>query len=223
MTRELNFEFYVGGLKTAILALLKNGNSSLSPEQPPMTGVQKFALYGGEFNNSDAVSAVKSLGSELPAVLIAYGSGKDKGNAATGILNGEQIEFEHSCGFVVIVVCNNFRKGGAERATNVDKMVAEVRQLLGGVQFEVNIAETGQPQQLELLNHTPFRFAGVETFFLLSDLTAMAVSFTTSFKEWTRDRRVVSVGTADEILLDIELNGNSSAPEFNLPGVVVGE
>ena len=102
-------------------------------------------------------------------------------------------------------------------------MVAEARGLLGGVQFETNIAETGEPEQMELLNHTPLMFAGVETLLLLSDLTALAVSFTTSFKEWTRDRRIVNVGHANTILFDIEANENNVSPAFNLPGVVGGK
>jgi hypothetical protein len=220
MSVKLDFGFYIEGLKAAILSLLKNGNPNLSPVQLPMTGVQKFARYAGEFNTTDIMSAVKSLGSDLPAVLVAYHSGKDRQNAATGNLDGEQIEFEHTCGFVVIVVSNNLRKGGAPRITTADKMAGEARQLLGGVQFAVNVAAEGEPEQLELLNHTPLMFVGVETVLLLSDLTALSVSFRTSFKEWTPDRRVVSVGTADEILLNIEINGMDTPPAFNLPGVI---
>lgn len=223
MSVKLDFNFYVGGLKAAILNLLKNGNTSLVPPQPPMTGVQKFAPYAGEFNAVDVVSAVKSLASNLPAVLVAYGSGKDKRQAASGVTEDEPIEFEHSCAFIVIVVSNNLRKGGVPRVTNADKMTGEARQLLGGIQFETNVAETGQPAEVKLLNHTPLEFAGVETLLLLSDLTALAVSFTTSFKEWTPPRRVANIGNANEILLDIELNGLDIPPAFNLPGVGFGD
>lgn len=231
MSRKLDFEFYVGGLKTAILALLKNGNSTASPVQPPMTGVQKFAPYHGEFNGADLMSAMKGLAANLPAVLVAYGSGRDKQNAGVGNLDGEPIEFEHSCGLVVIVVCNNLRIGGAQRVTTADKMVGEARQLLGGVQFVKDSSEAGEPEHLELLNHTPLMFAGVETLLLLSDLTALAVSFTTSFKEWTPNRRVEISGTIDEILIGIdprldvdeEDEESDNPPAFNLPGVVNGE
>lgn len=209
MSVKLDFNFYVAGMRAAILSLLKNGNSLLAPAQPPMTGVVKFAPYNGELSPANTVSAIKSLAADLPAVLVAYGSGKDKQNAATGTLHNEPIEFEHRCGFVVFVVCNNLRQGNQPRPTTVDRMVAETRQLLGGVQFEIDISEEGEPEQLEPLNHTPLVFAGVETVLSLSDLTALAVSFTTSFKEWTPDRRIVAVGTADEILLDI-------FPEWNL-------
>lgn len=231
MSRKLDFNFYVAGLKTAIINLLKNGNPSLSPIQLPMTGVRKFAPYGGELNSWEMTSVLKSLASDLPAVLVAYGSGKDRRNAATGTLADEPIEFEHSCGFVVIVACNNFRLGGEPRATTAERMAGEARQLLGGVQFEIDIAEDGQPEHLELLNHTPLIFAGVETLLLLSDLTALAVSFTTSFKEFTPNRRVIQDATVDEILLDmgtggsyvppdIEDEGENIQPAFNLPGIV---
>lgn len=231
MSKKLDFNFHVGGLKAAILGLLKNGNPLLIPAHLPMTGVKKFASYDGEFNAGDATSSIKALTPHLPAVLVAYGSGKDRPNAATGMLHGEPIEFEHSCGFVVIVACNNLRIGGAQRTTTVDQMVSEARQLLGGVQFEIDVSDEGQPAQMEPLNHTPLMFDGVENLLLLSDLTALAVSFTTSFKEWTPNRRVVSAGTADEILLDMENGGNNIPhnvlndgrnllPEFNTPGVV---
>lgn len=202
-SKKLDFEFYVAGLKTAILGLLKNGNPSLIPAQLPMTGVQKFAPYNGEFNPGDVTSSIKELASNLPAVLVAYGSGKDRPNAATGTLHGEPIEFEHSCGFVVIVACNNLRIGAAQRTTTVDRMVSEVRRLLGGVQFEFDVSEAGQPAQMEPLNHTPLMFDGVETLLLLSDLTALAVSVTTSFKEWTANRSVVSAGDVEQILLGV--------------------
>ena len=215
MSRKLDFEFYVGGLETAILALLKNGNADIN--QAGMTGVKTFATYAGELDRDKLIEALKALSPRFPLVLASYGSGADKRKAATGMLPGEPIENEHHCGFVVIVACNDLR-GEQARKTTAYKMIAEVRQLLGGVQFEIAIDEE---DEAEPLNHAPLALAGVETIGRLPDLTAYAAHFETMFHEWTPDRRVVIAGRADEILLGIEPSvENENLPSAeNLPGI----
>lgn len=214
---KLDFNFYVSNLEGAILNLLKNGNSEISPAQPGMSEVKSFATYAGELDRETLILALQGLGSlPLPLVLVSYGSGTDKHKAATGLLEKEPIENEHTCGFMVLVACNDLR-GEKVRKTTAYKMIGEARQLLGGVQFEIEVEGAEFP---ELLNHTPFVFAGVETIGRLKDLTAYAIHFTTSFKEWTPDRRSVTV-QIDEILLDIEPNEYppSANNEVDLPGV----
>lgn len=207
MSRVLDFDFYVRGLEQAILALLKNGSSETN--QPGMTGVKTFATYAGELDRDKLLDALKALVPRFPLVLASYGSGTDKPKAATGILHGEPIENEHRCGFVVIVACNDLR-GEAARKTTAYKMVGEARQILGGVQFETEIADE---EEAELLNHAPLRFAGVETIGRLPDLTAYAVHFETMFHEWTPDRRIVTTtGSANEISFGTieNLNGENN-------------
>lgn len=211
-----DFNFHVSNLEKAILHLLENGDEEMSPAMPGMTGVKTFATYAGELDRETLILSLQALAPKLPLVLVSYGSGKDKQKTATGYLNNEPIENEHTCGFMVIVACNDLR-GEKGRKTVAFQMIGEARQLLGGVQFEIEIEGEENP---ELLNHSPIMFAGVETIGRLKDLTAYAVHFTTSFKEWTPDRRNVTVYPADEILLDIQPNDNPpSVIEFNLPGV----
>ncbi len=207
---QLDFAFYVGGLEQSILALLKDGNPELN--QAGMTGVKEYATYSGELNREDLIAALKSLAPRFPLVLVAYGSGKDKRKAATG-LDGDAIEIEHTCGFVVIVASNDLR-GQKQRLTSAYQMIGEARQLLGGVQFEIAVEGAD-----ELLNHSPLVPAGVETITRLPDLTAYAVHFETSFHELLADRRINAVGTADEITLDIEPIKNDIPPTANVPGV----
>ncbi len=214
MSRKLDFDFYVNGLEAAILNLLKTGNSAIS--QTGMTGVNTFATYAGELDRDTLILALQSLAPRLPLVLASYGSGGDKHKAATGFAHDEPLENEHACSFVVIVACNDLR-GEQARKVTAYKMVSDVRQRLGGVQFETLL--DGAP---ELLNHSPMMLDGVETIGRLKDLTAYAVHFRTSFKEWTPDRRVVNVYRADEIRLDVQPDGNdveNIAPTESLPGV----
>lgn len=214
ISRKLDFDFYVNGLEAAILHLLKTGNQAIS--QTGMTEVKTFATYAGELDRDTLILALQSLAPRLPLVLASYGSGSDKHKAATGFLSNEPLENEHTCDFVVIVACNDLR-GEKQRKVTAYKMVSDVRQLLGGVQFEIDLQDGGDP---ELLNHSPLMFAGVETIGKLKDLTAYAVHLKTSFKEWTPDRRVVNVYRADEILLDIEPNDTGEiAPTGTIPGV----
>jgi hypothetical protein len=209
---KLDFAFYVGGLEAGIMNLLKSGDAAL--QQAGMTGVKEFAKYSGDLDREDLVVALKSLAPRFPLVLISYGSGKDRRKAATGVIEKEPIEVEHHCGFVVIVASNDLR-GSANRITSANAMVGEVRQLLGGVQFEIEI-----DGEAELLNHSPFIPVAVETIARLPDLTAYAVHFDTMFHEWLPDRRVVFSGNVEEILLDIEANNLPAANgSNNLPGI----
>ncbi len=222
MTVKLDFNFYVSGLETAILDLLKNGNPQTDPPEAGMTGVKSFATYAGELDRNSLLAALQALAPRLPLVLASYGSGADKRKAATGMLENEPIENEHSCGFMVIVACSDLR-GEKARKASAYKMVGEARQLLGGVQFEIEVE--GEPEKI-LLNHSPFLFAGVETIARLKDLTAYAVHFTTTFKEWTKDRRV-AIENVEEIELDIDpgdFPGDDPIPpiandDLSLPGV----
>lgn len=209
---KLDFAFYVGGLEKSILNLLKAGNADL--KQPGMVGVKEFALYSGELNREDLVAALKSLAPRFPLVLVSYGSGTDKRKAATGLIDKEPIEVEHTCGFVVIVASNDLR-GKTQQKTSANQMVGEVRQLLGGVQFEVEI-----DGEAVLLNHSPFIPATVETITRIPDLTAYAVHFATSFHEWLPDRCVNVAGFANEILLGIASEvGEENSPTAGVDSV----
>lgn len=214
---RLDFAFYVGGLETSIINLLKNGNADL--EQAGMDGVKEFATYSGELDRENLINALKALAPRFPLVLVSYGSGIDKRKAATGLVDNEPIEIEHTCGFVVIVASNDLR-GLKTRKSSAYKMVGEVRQLLGGVQFEID-----NEGENEFLNHSPFVPAAVETIARLPDLTAYAVHFGTTFHEWMPDR-TITVGNVDEILLGVEPrlnvdeeNENDISLAVNLPGV----
>lgn len=229
-SNQLDFNFYVSGLEQSILGLLRDGNDELN--QTGMKDyVKDFATYSGELDDRDTlINALKALHARFPLVLSAYGSGSDQRKAATGLARDDAIEFEHRCGFVVIVASTDLR-GEKSRKGTAYRMVADVRQLLGGVQFEVELEGVTQ-----LLNHSPFEYAGVETIGRLKDLTAFAVHFATAFHEWTPNRRTVMFYPADEIILDIEPrvpsydeegndegeeNTNESAPlaVINTPGV----
>lgn len=214
-SNRLDFDFYVNGLEQSILGLLKDGNPELN--QPGMNAyVKEFGTYSGELDDRDTlINALKGLTARFPLVLAAYGSGNDRRKAATG-LTDEAIEFEHLCGFVVVVASNDLR-GEKSRKGTAYKMVADVRQMLGGIQFVIELED----EVSQLLNHSPFEFAGVETLGRLKDLTAFAVHFTTAFHEWTPNRRMMMIYPADEILLDIEppVEDENLSPTANTPGI----
>lgn len=219
---RLDFAFYVGGLEQSIINLLKDGDADL--QQPGMLGVKEFSTYSGELNREDLIAALKSLAPRFPLVLVSYGSGKDRRKAATGLIDKEPIEIEHTCGFVVIVASNDMR-GRQQQKTSAFQMVGEARQLLGGVQFETIIKGAGGvPDEDVLLNHSPLIPAAVETIVRLPDMTAYAVHFETMFHEWLPDRRV-AVSLVEEVLLDVRAEIENQIPPIgsNLPGVVRGE
>lgn len=207
----LDFEFHVSGLENAILNLLKSGDSGA--EIPAMTGVKEFATYSGELDRENLLAAIQSMASRFPLVMVAYGSGSDKRKAATGMLDKEAIEIEHSCGFIVVVASQDLR-GEKARRTSLYKMLAQVRQILGGIQFEIEVE--GEVENV-MLNHAPLIPAGVECISRLKDLTAYAVHFETMFHEWLPDRRIVPANV-EEINLNVFVE-NTNLPEFNLPGV----
>lgn len=201
---QADFEFHITGLENAILNILQNGD--LAANIPPMTNVNEFANYSGELDRENLLEAIRSFANRFPLVLVSYGSGVDKRKAATGMADKEPIENEHRCSFVVVVASDDLR-GEDERRTSAYKMIAQVRKLIGGIQFEV---ESEDESESVLLNHAPMIPAGVECISRLKDLTAFAVHFTTMFHEWMPDRRVVPT-TIEEIKLKI----HTALPEEN--------
>lgn len=204
-----DFEFHINGLENAILNLLKTGNDDLNIS--PMTGTQEFSAYSGELDRENVIDALRRSTNRFPLVMVAYGAGVDKRKAATGLLENEPIEIEHTCGFIVVVASNDFR-GEKARRSSIYKMIAEVRQNLGGVQFEIEV----ENEKL-FLNHAPLIPSAVECISRMPDLTAYAVHFETMFHEWLPDRREVQANI-EEIILDVFIE-NENLPEFNLPGV----
>ena len=204
-----DFEFHINGLENAILNLLKTGDEV--NEIPPMTGVKEFATYSGELDRENVLDALKRNTSRFPLVLVSYGAGFDKHKAATGRLENEPIEVEHSCGFIVVVASNDLR-GEKTRRVSVIKMIAETRRLLGGVQFEIEVEN-----EKFFLNHSPMMPSAVECIVKMPDVTAYAVHFDTMFHEWLPDRRQVAANV-EEIQLDVFVE-NNNLPVFNLPGV----
>lgn len=204
-----DFEFHIKGLENAILNILKSGDSSANI--PAMTGVKDFATYSGELDRDNIIAALQSMVNRFPLVMVAYGSGLDKRKAATGLIDKEPIENEHSCGFIVVVASQDLR-GEKHRRVSLYKMIADVRRLLGGIQFETEF-----DNETVMLNHAPLLPTGVECISRLKDLTAYAVHFATMFHEWLPDRRVVPANI-QEIGLNVFVE-NNNLPDFNLPGV----
>jgi|GEM_PF-3104179 len=213
MSVNLDFEFFVTGLEDSILNRLEKGDDERS--QNGMTGIKEFASYSGELEREDVIDALKREIRRFPLALVSYGSGTDKRKASTNLLFDEPIELEHRCGFVVICATNDVRSEKARRRGKIYKMISQAQQLLGGVQFEVEVES-----EKVMLNTEPFLPVAVEAVTRLPDLTAYAVHFETAFHYWLPDRRVVA-GNVEEIGLNIE---PTRQPENNfggehLPGV----
>jgi hypothetical protein len=215
-----NFDFYVSGLEQAIVNHLQTGDAAAGLQPMTAHDTTTFAIYAGELDPEVLREAINELAPRFPLVLVAYGSGADKRKAGVNLLAGEPIEIEHRCGFVVICANDDARGNDNQRLT-ANRMIGEVRQLIGGVQFAVEL----QSGERELLNHEPLLPLGVETILRLPDMTAYAAHFETMFREILPDRRTAAAGTAEEILLGVvprRDNPPIADDGNNLPGVIFG-
>lgn len=211
---SLAIDFYISGLEDAILSLLKTGDDVRAP-----LAAKDFSAYGGELDAENLKEALKMLVVRFPLVLVSYGSGQSKRKSATGVLDGEPIEFEHRCGYMVVVCSRNMR-GQSERRADAYGLIGSTVDLLGGVVFTKVINEGTEDEETITLNTQPFTLDAIECITRLPDLTAYAIHFNTSFHHWSPDRREVVAGNADEIEVNIDPT-NPPAPvlENNLPGV----
>jgi len=213
-------DFYIAGLEAAIQSQLKNGESSGEVLVRPGLGTATNVMaYGGELDDENFTRALKVLAPRFPLALVTYGSGQSKRKAATAILEGDPIEMEHQCGFMV-VLCSDNRRGKDERRADVYQLIGATVDLLGGVIFAKLINEGEENEESITLNAQPFIVDAIECITRLPDLTAYAVHFNTSFHHWLPDRRTVAAGNADEIEVNIDPTNPPASPiENNLPGV----
>ena len=216
---RLGFEFYVGSLENAIMNLLRDGDSTLKLPGLKELGAKDIAPYSGELDAEKVLDALKAQINRFPLVLASYGGGANKRKTAVNLLDGDSIEEEHECSFVVVVIAGDLRGETARRRGGVDTlgiytMIDAVTNLLGGVTFDADFIDENGTVRREPLNHQPFLPFNVEAIINRPDVTAYAVPFVTSFKYSLPDRRTVFAGTANEILLGgIPTNNPQGQPQ----------
>jgi hypothetical protein len=173
---------------------------------------KEFITYSGELDREEFVDALQKLVPRFPLVMVAYGSGVSKRKAATGMLADEPVEQEHACGFLVVLCSNDMRGQNKQRADTYGLIGATV-ELLNGIQFQ-----SGEGEEAIMLNTQPFRLETIECIARLPQLTAYALSFSTSFHHFSPDRRVVP-GAVSEIDLNIDPANPPATLAESLPGV----
>ncbi len=209
-----DFDFYVGGIEDAILALLET-------EMKPL-GVKTFATYSGELDSDNLKRAIGALAPKFPLVMVSYTDGKDINSPMESPVFGKPRVFKHECSFAVICAANdsrgeNARRRGALVGTKrmgVYQMLSKVRDLLSDLQLKA-IYEG----QEVLLTYKPLEPSATEFIARIPEVTAYAEIFDTYFKWETRDRSQAGTNVT-EFILDVDsLNALDVPEEQNLPGV----
>lgn len=214
MSSFLNrFDFNVAAIERGIIARLETGDNQTPSVKS--RGVRQISCYAGELDTTENFKdVIKKLVPKFPLILVSYGSGADK-RLNENLLYADSIEYRHDCGFVVICASNDrrgneTRRHGTAEKIGIYEMIGAITELIGGLAIEV----AGEPVC------APLEPSGVEPLMRLTDLSAFALHFSTSFRYRTPDRRAVAV-TVEEIEAHINNNSNSAVAS-NLPGVTAG-
>lgn len=207
-----DFEFYVGNIEDAILALLEQALKPL--------GVKTFELYSGDLDADSLKKAIAAIAPKFPLVMVSYTDGSDVQDPKTAPVLGKSLHFRHECSFVVICASDDARGETARRrgsATNGNRigtyrMLSKARETLSGLRLFVD--ENGTDV---VLTSQPLMPSANEYIARMPGITAYAVIFDTEFRYSTLDRR--TEGTAvSELILNV--NGNDSSTLLNeAPGV----
>lgn len=214
---NLDFEFYVGGIEDAILALLQAGMNEA--EMP----VKDFGTYSGELDSEKLKEALADLAPRFPVILVSYTDGTDEMDPKKSPVMNRSLEYRHDCSFAVICATDDARGETARRRgapikgkrLGAYQMVGKVRELLSGVRFSVSIDDTEY-----LLNTQILEPAGVENIARLENVTAFAAIFNTAFKWKTLDRTSEPIDvTRVDIGVDSLNNAGSRRTPPELPGV----
>lgn len=209
-----DFNFHIGGLEDAILALLKAEISD---------GVNHFALYSGELSDGDKLKqALSALAPRYPCILVAYADGIDVQDPVTSatanaVTRGKSLHFRHDCSFVVICISNdargeNARRRGVQTKLGTYQMLSRVREILSGLQFAVEIDD-----KKVLLNHKPLMPTAVEFIARQKSVTAYSQAFETYFRYSTLDRSAAGTNV-ETVELNLAAEPQNVAGE-NTPGV----
>jgi phage gp37-like protein len=212
------FDFTVGGIEDGIIAAL----TPLKAVGNEAGYLKTLDTYSGQLDGEQLRRALDDLTPMMPAMLVAYGDGKDVEDPATVPFQGAARLFRHDCTFTVICLSDNARsekarRRGAVGGVGVYRMIEDARARLGGLKL---IAETdGSPPEQIVLNGEPLKYAGVEYLARLPELTAYAVHFDTWFRFSEPDRGVVGP-LAQELIFTV--SNEYQKGDRNLPGVVLG-
>lgn len=210
-----DFNFYVGGIEDAMLALLET-------ELKPL-GVKTFATYSGELDSDNLKKAIGALSPKFPLVMVSYTDGKDINLPGQAAVLGRPRTFQHECSFAVICAANDSRGDKARRrgasvggkAVGVYQMLAKVRAILSDAQWNVVVDD-----EKVLLNYKPLEPSATEFIARVPDVTAYAQIFDTYFKWETLDRRQAGIPVVN-LTLDVDRLNAPAIPENNLPGVKI--
>ncbi len=216
-----DFDFFVGGIEDAILALLKTNMT-------PM-GVKEFELYSGELEVEAFKAAIAALSPRFPLVMATYTDGRDVQDAKTAPVLGAPLHYRHDCSFAVICATDdargeNKRRRGATGSIGTYAMMAKVRELLNGL----SLSKMDDDEKV-VLTASSLKPAAVEYIARTPDVTAYALIFNTAFRFQTPDRREAGMPVSEFILeagtLPIEEGENEVpiTPTTNTPGVKIEE
>ena len=211
-----DFNFYVGGIEDAMLALLEK-------ELKPL-GVKTFATYSGEMDADNLKKALSELSSSFPLVMVSYTDGKDVQLPRQAGVLGKARQFQHECSFAVICAADdsrgeNARRRGAlvgSKKIGVYQMLSKAREILIDLRLKINVEGEDEPV---LLTYQPLMPSGTEFIARLKEVTAYAQIFDTYFKFQSLDRSEAGIPVS-EFVLDVESLNDATLPA-NKPGVEI--
>ena len=233
-----DFNFYVGGIEDAMLALLEE-------ELRPL-GVKTFATYSGELDSDNLKKAISALSPKFPLVMVSYTDGKDVQLPRTAAVLGKSRTFQHECSFAVICAAADSRGDLARRRgapvgskkIGVYQMLSAAREILTDMRLKVRV-ESSPPDTSNLsdstplpggdpaaptapeilLTHQPLLPSGTEFIARIPDVTAYAQIFDTYFKYQSLDRSDHGIPVTEFILTVESLNDTAlpaQKPGFEL-------
>lgn len=212
-----DFEFYVGGIEDAILQTLEQ---TLKP-----LGVKTFDTYSGELDSENLKGALGALAPNFPLILVSYTDGKDTADPVVAPVGNRSLHFRHDCSFSVICVSGDARGDKSRRRGKVGvyAMLAQVREILGGLRFKAEFENENAEIEQILLTTQPLKPSGVEYIARIPNCTAYATFFDTYFRFSTAERRseeraVVTLDMTLDTKIDSETNLEN--PTGNVPGVI---
>jgi hypothetical protein len=210
----------LGGMSAAIDATL--GARRVQPGGYVRTIVVRAGQLNREGMRETLKATLAAITSPLPLVILCYVLGNDVRVDADGALAGEPITIRHDCAFAAICADADARGQEAQLEGTPDRpglirMISDVREVLGGMQFVARDEEAGADFDL---NESPLLPAGVEPIDKVPNVSAYALHFLTDFFLSTADRTAEPV-QVDIINFGIDLLNNPSGPG-GMPGVHPG-
>lgn len=223
------FDFYVGGIEDGIIAALDmriglpgaSGLNSPGAVEPEDGYLKTIGTYSGQLDADQLRKALAALTPRFPLMFVCYAEGDDKQDPRTAAVMDEPRIYRHDCTFSVICCTQDARGDRARRRgtgsqPGIYKMIADAREILGGLKFQAVVTE-GDTTETLILNPEPLMLDGVDYIARIPELTAYQVHFTTYIRFAEIDRRQQGP-LVQELVFTVENTYEKGGS--NLPGVI---